>query len=137
MAAGVPKPLELAMPELLDQERLLLDAAWLEPAATMVSGMPGSQFTGQALATALWVGHYRSADAEELEDTVADLDDAVAAAIWCGRPDELRVAADQLKGLVRDRPAAFAPLRGLAAQVVEGIGGDDALYDFWRQILSP
>lgn len=75
---------------------------------------------------------------EEVETAVYDVDDIIAAAIWCDRRDAVRPAARQLAELVRQVPDVFVHLssvaRSFAAQ--PAIAADLDLYEYWLALAD-
>lgn len=77
-------------------------------------------------------------DDEQVEEAVYDVDDVIAAAIWCGRTDVVRGAARELAGIIRGVPDVFEALadeaRQMAAsrEVAEHLG----LYDYWLALAD-
>lgn len=75
---------------------------------------------------------------EEVEEALYDVDDVVAAAIWCGRRPVVRQAARRAAEIVRQIPDPFAPLADLAAQIARlpTIAADFDLYDYWFAVAD-
>lgn len=75
---------------------------------------------------------------EEVEEALFDVDDLIAAAIWCGRTAAVRAAAREAATIVRTVPDVFAPMADLAGQlarlptVAEHLG----LYDYWLAVAD-
>lgn len=98
----------------------LLDSMWeqvdLEPLVEAVDAVTGGGRTE-----------------EEVEEAVYDVDDVVAAAVWCERTATVRAAARELASIVRGVPDVFSsisPIAGAVAatpSVAEHLG----LYDYW------
>jgi len=69
---------------------------------------------------------------DAIEDAVFDVDDVIAAAVWCGRIEVVRSGAQELSRIVRGVPDVFVGVTPMAAQmaalpaVAEHIG----LYDY-------
>lgn len=72
----------------------------------------------------------------EVEDTLSDFDDLVAAAAWCGRAHALRTHAAKVAAIIRQVPDPFAFLAPTAGQMLACpiVAGDLALYDYWTAI---
>ncbi len=67
----------------------------------------------------------RVPDADLLEEVLSDLDDAVCAAVWCGRPHVVAGVAAQLAELVRRNAAVFTTVAELG-QRDSGLESDRA-----------
>jgi hypothetical protein len=75
---------------------------------------------------------------EQVEEAVYDIDDLVAAAVWCGRPGAIRAAARRAAAIVREIPDPFAPLAAEAAQLarLRAVADHLDLYDYWLAIAD-
>jgi hypothetical protein len=75
---------------------------------------------------------------EQVEEALFDLDDLVAAAIWCGRRDAVRSAAREAASIVRTVPDVFIPLADLAVTLAKlpFVAQDLDLYDYWLAIAD-
>jgi hypothetical protein len=73
---------------------------------------------------------------EEVEEALFDVDDLVAAAIWCGRPDVVRAGARRTAAIVREIPDVFAPIADLAKEIARlpAIAEHLDLYDYWLAV---
>lgn len=72
-------------------------------------------------------------DEETLEEAVYDIDDLVAAAVWCGVPGRVSRVAARLTDLIRDVPEVFTPLAELGAEMarMREIGEHYDVYGYW------
>jgi hypothetical protein len=75
---------------------------------------------------------------EEVEEALYDVDDVIAAAIWCGRPGAVRPAAQRASRIIREIPDPFAPLADLASQIARlpAVAADMDLYDYWFAVAD-
>ncbi len=75
---------------------------------------------------------------DQIEEALYDLDDLVAAAVWCGRRDAVRAAAREAASLVRAVPDVFVPLGDLAVQLAKlpTVARDLDLYDYWLAVAD-
>lgn len=75
---------------------------------------------------------------EQVEEALFDLDDLVAAAVWCGRRDAVRGAAREGAKIVRDVPDVFVPLSDLAVHLAKlpTVARDLDLYDYWLAVAD-
>jgi hypothetical protein len=75
---------------------------------------------------------------EQVEEALFDLDDLVAAAIWCGRRDAVRAAAREATTIVRTVPDVFVSLVDLAVTLAKlpSVARDLDLYDYWLAIAD-
>jgi hypothetical protein len=75
---------------------------------------------------------------EQVEEALFDLDDLVAAAVWCGRRDAVRAAAREASKIVRGIPDVFVPLADLAVELAKlpTVARDIDLYDYWLAIAD-
>jgi hypothetical protein len=75
---------------------------------------------------------------EQVEEALFDLDDLVAAAVWCGRRDAVRTAAREGAKIVRGIPDVFVPLADLATELAKlpTVARDLDLYDYWLAIAD-
>lgn len=72
-------------------------------------------------------------DASEIEEGLYDVDEIIAAAIWCGQEQAVRAMAARVADYVRMVPEIFAPLSEDGTDMVrmESVGRHYDLYDFW------
>lgn len=77
-------------------------------------------------------------DPEDVEEAVADFDDAVAAAVWCGRGDRLLEASRVVTGIVQALPDPFATIGDAASQMLRlpAVAREPALYGYWQAIAE-
>ncbi len=73
---------------------------------------------------------------EEVEEALFDVDDLVAAAIWCGRTDVVRAGARKTAEIVRQIPDVFAPVADLAKEIARlpAVAEHLDLYDYWLAV---
>jgi hypothetical protein len=72
-------------------------------------------------------------DDHGLEELLFDVDEAVAAAVWCGQQQVVRELAREVARAIRQVPEHFAAFGSLGAQMTRqpAVGTDQHLYDFW------
>lgn len=77
-----------------------------------------------------------STDDEDVEEAVLDIDELVAAAIWCGKGALVGKIARHVADSVQMMPEVFAHLRDDADGLVglESVGLEYGLYAFWFAI---
>lgn len=77
-------------------------------------------------------------DPEDVEEILFDLDDVIAAAVWCGREANVRKAARDAAATVRSVPEPFAPFAADAREVMSlrSVGERYDLYDFWAAVIE-
>lgn len=75
---------------------------------------------------------------DDLEEVVLDLDDLIAAAVWCGRQDRMRPAAAKVARMVRDLPDFFSGFAAYGEQTLAlpAVAADLDLYDVWVAIAE-
>jgi len=75
---------------------------------------------------------------EEIEEALFDVDDLVAAGIWCGRRDAVRPVSRRAVQIVRSVPDVFAPLADLAVTIVKlpAVAEDLDLYGYWLDVAA-
>src|SRR5687768_5776770 len=75
---------------------------------------------------------------EEVEEALFDVDDIVAAAIWCGRAAAVREGARRAAEIVRQIPDPFAPLADLAVTMarLRAVAEHLDLYDYWLAVAD-
>ena len=75
---------------------------------------------------------------EEVEEALFDVDDVVAAAIWCNRTAAVRAGARKAAEIVRQIPDPFAPLADLAVQMAKlrAVAEHLDLYDYWLAVAD-
>lgn len=98
----------------------LLDTLWAEvDTEVLVEALDGC-LTGEA-------------DEEMLEEALFDLDDLIAAAVWCGRIDVVRKAALQAERTLRLAPEVFAPIAEYGVQMsrLSTVAEHFDLYGYW------
>lgn len=83
-------------------------------------------------------GVLSDATPEQVEDALSDIDDVVAAAIWCGQRKTVKELAKRTAKTVRDVPEAFAPLADFAIDIAKlpAIARDFDLYDYWLAVAD-
>ncbi len=76
--------------------------------------------------------------AEQIEEAVFEIDDVIAAALWCGQREAVRESCRQLSAVVRSVPDVFADLADFAAQLAKlpTVAEDLGLYDYWLTIAD-
>ncbi|MEM6927470.1 MAG: hypoxanthine phosphoribosyltransferase [Myxococcota bacterium] len=77
-------------------------------------------------------------DDDEVEEAVYDVDDVVAAAIWCNRRDAVREAARRLARIVREVPDVFTNLATFARSFAAkpAAAADLDIYDYWLALAD-
>jgi len=77
-------------------------------------------------------------DEHEVEETVSDFDDVVAAAAWCGLADPLRESAKQVAAAIRLVPDPFAFMSSTGRDMARSrvVAEDLGLYDYWLAIAE-
>jgi hypothetical protein len=72
-------------------------------------------------------------DDEPLEEAVYDIDDLIAAAVWCGCPERVTRTSARLANLIRDVPEVFEPMAELGAEMAQMrvIGEHYDVYGYW------
>ena len=75
---------------------------------------------------------------EEVEEALFDVDDLVAAAIWCGQRKVVRAGAAKAASIVRQIPDVFAPLADLGKPIARlpSVAEDLDLYDYWLAVTD-
>jgi hypothetical protein len=75
---------------------------------------------------------------EQVEEALFDVDDVVAAAIWCGRTAAVRAGARRASEIVRQIPDPFAPLADLAVAMarLRSVAEHLDLYDYWLAVAD-
>lgn len=70
---------------------------------------------------------------EEVEEALFDVDELVAAAIWCGQEAVVRGVAREVAASIRMMPDLFSPLQPEGAAMVQlsTVGSHYDLYDYW------
>ena len=75
---------------------------------------------------------------EEVEEALFDVDELVAAAIWCGQEPVVRGLVKEVTASIRMMPDLFSPLQPEGAAMVQlgTVGSHYDLYDYWFAIAS-
>lgn len=75
---------------------------------------------------------------EQVEEALFDVDDVVAAAIWCGRPGAIKAAARRAAAIIREIPDPFAPIADLAVELARlpAVAEHLDLYDYWLAVAD-
>lgn len=75
-------------------------------------------------------------EGDPIENALFDIDDVIAAAIWCGRGRLVRKAARELAETVRQMPDSFVSLSPFASELARlpTIAEHLDLYDYWLAI---
>lgn len=75
-------------------------------------------------------------EGDPLENALFDIDDIIAAAIWCGRGRLVRKAARELAETIRQMPDSFVSLSPFASDLAKlpTIAEHLDLYDYWLAI---
>ncbi|MEQ1506001.1 MAG: hypothetical protein ABMB14_27465 [Myxococcota bacterium] len=75
---------------------------------------------------------------EQIEEALFDVDDVIAAAIWCDAEAAVRDAARRASAIVRLVPDPFASLSDLAVQLARmpSIAMHLDLYDYWLAVAD-
>ncbi len=98
----------------------LLETLWAEVDTAALTEALDACLTGEA-------------DEEVLEEALFDLDDLVAAAVWCGRIDVVRAAAREAERTIRLAPDTFAPIAdyGVLMSRLSTVAEHLDLYGYW------
>jgi hypothetical protein len=72
-------------------------------------------------------------DAHGLEELLFDVDEAIAAAVWCAQQSAVQELAEEFARVIRQHPERFAKVSSLGGQMARlpAIGAEQQLYDFW------
>ncbi len=83
-------------------------------------------------------GVLSDATPEQVEDALSDIDDVIAAAIWCGQRKAVKELAKRTAKTVRDVPEAFAAMApdGVELAKKAAIARDFDLYDYWLAVAD-
>ena len=75
---------------------------------------------------------------EEIEEAVYDVDDVIAAALWCNQRDLIRSAALELSRLIRGIPDVFVPISDIGGLIAatRGVGENLDIYDYWLALAD-
>lgn len=75
---------------------------------------------------------------EEIEEALYDVDEVIAAAVWCGQADRVRGAARELATIIRGVPDVFEPLAHEGRQMAasQAVGQELFLYDYWMALAD-
>ncbi|MBX2797670.1 MAG: hypothetical protein KTR31_08385 [Myxococcales bacterium] len=78
------------------------------------------------------------ADELAVEKALYDVDDVIAAAVWCGEANRVRASARELASIVRMVPETFASEAAFAAKVavLPGVADHIGLYDYWLALAD-
>lgn len=79
-----------------------------------------------------------AASEEEVEEALYELDELVAAAVWCGRAADVRDAARDVARTIRQVPEPFAPLADLGVSMARlpSVGQDWDVYEYWMAVAD-
>ena len=77
-------------------------------------------------------------DDEAVEEAVLDVDELVAAAIWCGHGSDVGALAREVAKAARALPEAFVSLADIGADLAKepAVAEHLSLYDFWFAIAD-
>ena len=83
-------------------------------------------------------GVLSDATPEQVEDALSDIDDVVAAAIWCGERKAVKELAKRTAKTVRDVPEAFVGLADFGIDLAKSaaVARDFDLYDYWLAVAD-
>jgi hypothetical protein len=75
---------------------------------------------------------------DEIEEALLDVDEAVAAAVWCNRREAVRKLAAAVESSIRDVPEVFAFLAedGVEMARTRAAAEDPDLYGFWLAVAD-
>lgn len=78
------------------------------------------------------------ADEETVEEALYDVDEAIAAALWCGRRDAVVGLAAEADRLIRQVPEPFAQVADLGVSMARqpAVGLEYDLYAFWMAVAD-
>ena len=78
------------------------------------------------------------ADEVAVEEALYEVDEVIAAAIWCGRRAAVKSLASEADRLVRQVPEPFAQVAdlGLSMARLPAVGMDYDLYAFWMAVVD-
>lgn len=79
-----------------------------------------------------------TASDEDVEDAVYELDDVVAAAVWCNRRDVVRKPAIEAARTIRDVPDTFAMLADFGREMARSrsVAENLDVYEYWLAIAD-
>ena len=75
---------------------------------------------------------------ERVEEVLFDVDEVIAAAIWCGQQDQVRALARSVAQAIRQVPDPFACVADTGADMARqpAIAAHLDLYDFWLAVAD-
>lgn len=81
---------------------------------------------------------HANASEEEVEEALYELDELVAAAVWCGRTAAVLDAAREVARTIRTVPEPFAPLADLGVSMARlpAVGQDWDVYEYWMAVAD-
>lgn len=77
-------------------------------------------------------------DETEVEETLSDFDDVVAASLWCGRADWVRDASRKVSVAIRQIPETFGCLSAMGSSIaaLPAVGQNREIYDYWLAVAE-
>ena len=77
-------------------------------------------------------------DSHAIEELLFDVDEWVAAAVWCGEQEAVRLLTDALAAGIRGAPERFRPLAGTGSMMAgsQAVAADLGVYDFWLALAD-
>ena len=75
---------------------------------------------------------------EEVEEALFDVDDVIAAALWCGQRAVVAAPARQAAAIIRQVPDPFAVVADLAVQIARlpTVAEHLDVYDYWFAVAD-
>jgi len=112
--------------------------AWRDGAGKELLGETWDQVDLEPLLEALDACTGGDMTDEQIEEALYDVDDVIAAAIWCGRPGAVKSAARRAASIIREIPDPFASLADLAIQLARlpSVAENLDLYDYWLAVAD-
>ncbi|TNE85763.1 MAG: hypothetical protein EP330_24305 [Deltaproteobacteria bacterium] len=95
-------------------------------------------FEGDEILNALEAVLTPDADEEAVEEALFELDEVVAAALWCGRRDAVSQIANEAERLIRQVPEPFAQVSDLGVSMARlpAVGMSYDIYGFWMAVAD-
>lgn len=75
---------------------------------------------------------------EQVEDAIYEIDEVIAAAVWCGQKERVQPAAREVARIVRGVPDVFEPVAadGRILAATRAVGEHLFLYDYWLALAD-
>lgn len=109
---------------------------WREGAGQLLLAELWQQVDAAPLLEALEGVSEGGATDEEVEEALFDLDDLVAAGIWCGRREAVKATARSAEAIVRALPDVFVDLADVAHDLLRRreVAEELAFYGYWLAV---